>query len=56
MSDNLIASGGCWGDGQGQEPRSEVCAPPHLAFQPIRTAVLVAYKTKKKMRNEGNRL
>ena len=56
MSDNLIASGGCWGDGQGQEPRSELCTPPHPAFQPIRTAVLVAYKTKKKMRNEGNRL
>ena len=28
MSDNLIATAGCWGDGQGQEPSSVKCTPP----------------------------
>ena len=35
MSDNLIASGDGWCDGQGQKPRSEVCTPPHPVSQPI---------------------
>ena len=57
MSDDL-ASGGCWADGQRQEPRSAVCTltPPHPVFQQIRTAILVAglvQQARIKMRNGG---